>query len=108
MRKSDREPSLFRKLVDIYWEQCRRRRALRVMTRQAWSFEFLSLMLVKAGKMAGRGLSLEITDRSGQKVLLTYDRARDSDAMRQFDDDIFNHLDDSVAVEHFIARHSTR
>lgn len=108
MKKKNSEPSLFRKLIDIYWEQCRRRKAVRTLTRQSWSFEFLALMLVKASKLAGRGLTLEITDRSGVKATLSYKDALESDAIRQFDDSIFNHLDDSIAVERFISKHSTR
>lgn len=105
-----KEPSLFRKLVDIHYEQAKRRKALRILTKQAWSFDFLSLMLINAGKQIDKGLQLEITDRNGLKVLLTYDKAVKSDAVNNLsaDDSIFNHLDDDVAVDRFISEHSRR
>ena len=90
-KKREKEPSLLSKIIDIYFEQARRRKALRLLQKQSWSFDFLALLLVKASKLQGRGLSLVITDRSGVSYTLTYDKAKDSDAVKQIDDTIFNH-----------------
>ena len=78
-KKREKEPSLLSKIIDIYFEQARRRKALRLLQKQSWSFDFLALLLVKASKLQGRGLSLVITDRSGVSYTLTYDKAKDSE-----------------------------
>ena len=106
--KPVKEPSLFIKLINIYFEQARRRKALRTLQRQSWSFDFLALLLVKASKMAGKGLSLIITDREGKSYTLTYDNAQNADAIQALDDSIFDHLDDEAAVSSFITKHSVR
>lgn len=106
--KKEKEPSLLRKIIEIHFEQSKRRRALRLLQKQSWSFDFLAMLLVKASKLQGHGLSLIITDRAGVSYTLTYDKAKDSDAVKQFDDTIFNHLDDDLAVSDFITKHSLR
>lgn len=108
--RKKKEPSLLRKLIEIHYEQARRRKALRLLEKQSWSIDFLSMLLVKAGKSLGHGIQLEITDKNGVKLHLTYDQAAKASANSQFtdDSDIFNMLDDSMAVEDFIRRHNTR
>lgn len=106
--KPVKEPSLFRKLMDIYFEQAKRRKALRILQKQSWSFDFLALLLVKASKMAGQGLSLMITDKDGRSYTLSYDNAINADAVQALDDSIFDHLDDEAAVSSFITKHSVR
>ena len=108
--RKEKEPTLLRKLIDIHYEQARRRKALRLLEKQSWSIDFLSMLLVKAGKSLGHGVQLEITDKNGVKLRLTYDQAAraDSNVQLSADTDIFNRLDDSAAVEDFIMRHNTR
>lgn len=101
--KKVKEPSLFRKLIDIYHEQAIRRKALRLLQQQAWSLDFLSLLLVRASKLADKGLSITIQDKMGTSFTLTYDAAKDSAAIQNFDDSIFNHLDDDVAIQNFVS-----
>lgn len=105
-----KEPSLFSKLITIYYEQAKRRRALRLLQKQTWSFDFLSLLLVRAGKMAGSGLSLVIENKDGLKMTISYDKAKSSgvDKTMDPDDDIFNQLDNDAAVQDFIRRNSVR
>lgn len=108
--KKQKEPSLVRKLIDIHYEQAKRRKAVRIMEKQAWSFDFLSMLLVKAGRQLGDGVQLDITDKNGVKMTLSYSRAVQSDANTALDtdNDIFNRLDDKAAVDDFIRRHSVR
>lgn len=106
--KKVREPCLLSKIISIYYEQAKRRKALRRLQKQSWSFDFLSLLLVRASELAGKGLTLEIKDKSGVTVTLTYDSAKRSDANKQLDDSIFNHLDDDLAVQQFISSNSRR
>ena len=106
--KVSKEPSLLVKLFRIYYEQAKRRRALRLLQKQSWSFDFLALLLVKASKVVNQGLSLTITDREGVKYTLTYDKAKQSDAVARLDDSIFDHLDDDTAVTDYIMKNSVR
>lgn len=106
--KREREPGLLKKLIMIYYEQAKRRKALREMQKLSWSFDFLALLLVKASKAAGQGLTMEITDKSGVKINVTYDQAKASGVIDRLDDSIFNKLDDDAAIEDFILRNSTR
>ena len=103
-RKKAREPSLFGKLVDILWEDARRRRALRLLEKQAWGLDFLSMALVRAGRHLDEGLVMVITDRNGARMELCYDDAKD----RADEDNVFMHLDDDAFVERFIAANGRR
>lgn len=108
--KREKEPSLLRKLIEIHYEQAKRRKALHLLEKQSWSVDFLSMLLVKAGKSLGHDIQLEITNKDNVKLRLTYNQAARADSNRQMSDDtdIFNKLDDSTAVEDFIMRHSVR
>lgn len=108
--KKHKEPSLLRKIIDIHHEQALRRKALRTLEKQSWSFDFLSLLLVKAGQMLGDGVTLQITDKNGVKLQLTYDQAKANTDKNVLNvaDDIFSKLDDDAAVEDFILRHNVR
>lgn len=106
--KKVKEPSLFMKLINIYFEQAKRRKAIRQLQKQSWSFDFLALLLVKASQVSGQGLSLTIKDKAGVSYTLSYDKACQADSVKQLDDTIFNHLDDDMAVADFIAKNSRR
>lgn len=106
--KKDKEPSLFRKIVEIHFEQARRQKVIRQLQKQSWSFDFLALLLVKASQVSGQNLSLSITDREGVTYTLAYDKAKQADSVRQLDDTIFDHLDDDTAVANFITKNSRR
>lgn len=107
-RKQQKEPSLFRKIVEIHFEQAKRNRVIRQLQKQSWSFDFLALLLVKASQVSGQNLSMTITDKNGVSYTLTYDKAKEADSVKRFNDSIFNHLDDDTAVADFIARNSRR
>ena len=104
--KENREPSLFRKLITIYHEQAMRRKALRILAKQTWSFDFLSAMLIRAGKSLGSGIQLEIKNIDGQVITLKYDKAAGSAADTRYEADILNNLDNNAVVEEFIKQHS--
>lgn len=103
-----KEPGLLRKLITIYFEQAKRRKALRCLQKQEWSFDFLALLLVKASQIANQNLSLTITDKVGVSYTLTYDKAKGNATVNDFDDSIFNHLDNDTAINDFIQKHSRR
>lgn len=106
--KKDKEPSLFRKIIEIHFEQARRQKVIRQLQKQSWSFDFLALLLVKASQVSGQNLSLSITDREGVTYTLAYDKAKQADSVHQLGDTIFDHLDDDIAVANFITKNSRR
>ncbi len=105
--KQQKEPSLFRQIIAIHYEQARRRKALRLLEKQHWSVDFLSTLLLKSARMLGTSLELTIMSPDGVGMKITAKDLKTDDG-RIDDSDIFNHLDDQTAVNSFIARHSTR
>lgn len=105
--KQDKEPSLLRQIIAIHYEQARRRKALRLLEKQHWSVDFLSTLLLKSAKMLGTSLQLTIVSPDDVKLVITAKDLKTDDG-RIDDTDIFNHLDDTSAVNDFIAKHSTR
>lgn len=110
MKKRNRikEPTLFSKLITIYYEQAKRRRALRLLNKQSWSVEFLTELLVKASRHSNieDGITMSITSRNG--TVLTINSKNALRNSKYSDDDILNKLDDDTAINDFIARHSMR
>lgn len=99
--------SLFRKLVEIHYEQVKAKRALRILSKQTWSVEFLTALVAKAAKINKSGIELVLSDKEGHSIHIR-SIERES-ALAQADDyDILNHIDDATAVNDFIAKHSTR
>ena len=105
--KAQKQPSLFRQIIAIHYEQAKRRKALRLLERQHWSVDFLSTLLLKAAKMMNTSLELTIVSPDNVKLVIT---AKDlkTDDNRIDDTDIFNHLDDQAAINDFVTKHSTR
>lgn len=106
--KKRKEPGLLSKILHIYYEQAKRRKALRILSKHEWSVDFLAMVLIKACKYRSSGMCLEITNVNGMKLTMTYDQAVKSNVKETMDDNIFNHLDDSLAVDEYIRTHSTR
>lgn len=103
----NKEPTLFRKLIEIHWEQHQNRKAIRNLSKMEWSFDFLCAMLARTGKLLGQNIQLEIVN-GNQKVILTYQEAMKSQKLDEFDDNILNKVDDMFAVQKFIREHSVR
>lgn len=106
--KPVKEPSLFRKLVEIHYSQAMQRREIRRLSKMEWSFDFLCAMLVRCGKALGQNIQLEIVNKDNQRIILTYQDAAKSTALDNFDNNIFNKLDDREAVAKFIRENSVR
>lgn len=105
---TNKEPSLLRKLITIYYEQAIRRRTIRKLQNQSWSFDYLALLVVKASKFANSALSLTLTDKDGKSFTITCNDAMNSDVVNNYDDSILDHLDSDVAIDDFIRRNSRR
>lgn len=106
--KRKREAGVIWKMLAVLHEDAKRRRALRVLERQSWGLDFLSMALVKAGAYLGEGIVLTIVNKDGGKIVLSYDDARRSASAAGLDDSVFMHLDDELAVERFIRQNSRR
>lgn len=102
--KKDKEPSLLRKLIAIYFEQAKRRKAVRLLEKQSWSFDFLAAIVSRASKLAGKSISISVTNKDGTILTISGNPSREA----QYEDSIFDHLDDEAAIQHFIAQNSTR
>lgn len=98
-KKKVKQPSFIRQAWDIYVERHKTRKALRLLSKQEWSVEFLTAMLLKAANLAHQPLEMTITNNNTSIRISTVDNV-DSPYR---DDSIFNHLDDSLKVEQFIA-----
>ena len=95
---------MLRKMLEVLYEDVKRRKALRLLEKQAWSLDFLSMALLKAGRHLDEGLVMVITDRNGVKMELRYDDVKD----RTEEDNVFMRLDDDSFVEKFIAANAVR
>lgn len=99
------EVSVIKQLIAIRYEQAKRRKALRILEKQEWSLDFLTLLLTKSAKAVNAPMTLIVENTNGQKFTLTADGSK-LDVVD--DDDIFNHLDDEAAVQSFITKNSRR
>ena len=106
--KKQKEPSLLRQIISIHFEQARRRRELRRLQKQSWSFDFLALLLVKASKLQNQNLELVVTNKDGISYKLSTLQAERQDSVRALNDSILDHLDDDMAVNNFIRQNSVR
>lgn len=107
-RRKVKEPSLLRKIVNIYWHKVQAARAERILFKQTWSFDFLARTLATAAKLSGDyTMQLTITNKDGMTVTLTCDNAR---AVPKHDDSdsILDRLDNDAAVAEFIRRNARR
>lgn len=105
--KKQREPSLLRQIIAIHYEQMKRRKALKLLAKQSWSVDFLSVLLMKAVKLQGNGVQLIVTNKDGVSMTLKPDTTTKETAIN-LDDSIFNHLDDDMAINKFIRENSRR
>ena len=98
--------SLIRQIIDIHWEQAKRRKALRNLAKAEWSFEFLAEVVRAAAKEFNNGIEICVESKSGNKIYIS--SLKDKSDPLMADDDIFNHLDDNAAIDRFIREHSRR
>lgn len=100
-----KQPSLLRQFIAIHYEQAMRHKALRLLSKQMWSVEFLEYIVEKAAKTNGRQVHILIEDKDNRKLTISSTGIVNP---LDYDDSIFNQLDNDKAVNDFIARHSRR
>ncbi len=96
--KKERPHSFIRDAWVLAVERARTRRAMRLLTKQEWSVDFLTALLVRAANVAHRPLEMEIRHRDTAVTIRTTDELTSSFR----DESIFNHLDDDLRVRQFI------
>lgn len=107
MKKSKtKTPGLIRQIIEIRHEQALRRKALRILNKQAWSVEFMEYLVEHAAKVLNKDVEIEIESPAGHKLRVKSVANHAINLMT--DDDIFNKLDDDAAVAEFIREHSRR
>lgn len=103
-----KEPTVFGKIIAALYEDARRKKAIRILEKQTWGLDFLSMALARAGRYLGEGIVLVVTNKDGARIELSYDAAKRHDAVKELDSSIFMHLDDDLAVDRFIRENSSR
>lgn len=103
--KREKEKSLFRKFVEVAWEQVQRKKAMKLLQKQNWSLDFLTALLVRASRIRSQDLQMTITAPSGETLTITSLSPRPSATALDYSDDIFDHLDEPDVVDDYIRRH---
>jgi len=94
-----KDKSLLRQFIEIQHERWMTRRALRILSKQTWSVDFLTALLIRAANTMHRPLEMQVHGPYG--VIAT---VRTTEAINEVyrDESIFNHLDDEMKVRNFI------
>lgn len=93
-----KEKSLLRQWIEIQHERAMTRKALRLLTKQNWSVDFLTAMLIRASRVSNKELEMVIANGNNSIKIRTIDNP----ATSYSDDSIFDHLDDEFMVRNFI------
>lgn len=85
----------------VWVEQCKTRKALRILNKQEWSLEFLTTLIITAARKSGKEYEMTIVSPNGAHIVIS---TINKEPKKQIDDSIFNHLDDDIKVRQFIER----
>lgn len=102
----NKEPSLFRQIIEIHYEQAKRRRALRTLAKAEWTWEFLESVITHAADAKKQDIEIVIERQNGDKISISSVKSRNTSLKEDYD--IFNHLDDQAAVDRFIRENARR
>lgn len=105
--KTKKEPSMFWKIIQVFWLRHKERKAFKTLETQVWSADFLSYIAYKSAKYIGTPMEITVEAPNGAK--LKFRSMNASEYIKEsIDDSILDHLDDTQAVNEFIAKHSVR
>jgi hypothetical protein len=99
MPRKEKKHSFFREAWILAVERAQTRKALRLLSKQEWSVDFLTAMLLRAANLAHRPLQMTITHKDTSITIRTTDELSTS----YKPDNIFDHLDDDLRIRQFIA-----
>lgn len=102
----NKEPSLFRQIIEIHYEQAKRRKALRTLAKAEWTWEFLESVITHAADAKKQDIEIVIERQNGDKISISSVKSRNTSLKEDYD--IFNHLDDQAAVDRFIRENARR
>ena len=91
--------SFLKQVWDVWVENKRSKKALRILNKQEWSIEFLTSLLQKAAGKLGQHLEMQIISPNGAKIIV---RTIDKDVSSYKEDNIFDHLDDDIKIKQFM------
>lgn len=98
------ETLLMKQFIKDLWltfiERQKVHKAMRILSTQEWSLEFLTALLVRAANIAGKPLEMQIVSPNGVRYIVRSQGAEVPQALQ--DDDIFNHLDDENRIKAFM------
>jgi hypothetical protein len=100
MAKKPKQPSFIKQAWNLMVERSHTRKALRLLSKQEWSIDFLTAMLIRASNVTRQSYEMEIHGPHGTKIVIRTIDAPTNSAYR--DESIFNHLDDELKVKQFI------
>ena len=103
--KPKKEPSLLRKIIDVYWQRGLERKAEKTLAKQSWSLEFMARVVREASLLADEDIFVTIKNKDGASITV---HARNGHIENKDDRSILDRLDDDVAVTDFIRTHSVR
>jgi hypothetical protein len=89
----------FKEFWAVWVERNKVHRALRLLSKQEWSVEFLTALVIRASRISRQSMELEIVSPAGQRIIV---RSSDPVSTALQDDNIFNHLDDEVKLQAFM------
>jgi hypothetical protein len=84
---------------DVLKERCKIHKAMRLLSKQEWSVEFLTSLVIKAARVSKQPTELEIVSCNGQRIII---RSTDRPSSKLPDDNIFDHLDDEAKMQAFM------
>lgn len=90
--------SIIRDIIRIYRQNAETKKALRLLSKQEWSVEFLTSLLVKASKAINKDLEMVIHDKIGRSFTISTLTQKQTVT----DDNILDHLDNEVAIQNFM------
>ena len=99
-QKGYKPPSFLRQLIDLHIERQKTRKALRILSQQEWSVDFLTAMLIRSANLAHRPLEMTIYSKNGTAIKINTIDTPTSSVFT--DDSIFNHLDNELKMKQFI------
>ena len=102
----NKEPGLLRQIIEIHYEQAKRRKALRTLAKTEWTWEFLESIVTHAADAKKRDIEIIIECNNGNKIIISSVKNKNTSLREDYD--IFNHLDDQAAVDRFIRENARR
>lgn len=104
--KTPKEPSLLRKVIEVYYEAAQQRKAERALQKLEWSADFLTKIVTDTAKSTGQDISIELINTRGERMIISSQYLVSNHS--QPEDSIFNHLDDDAAIDRFISTHAIK